>query len=122
MIRWSHGPLPAQHTTNRRAETSIIWTGFEPAISATKLLQIYASGHTDIGIDQANINVQLLFPSLSQEGLFITSKNANRFMLFKEKIIVYCDNYQKHVIILRGQEAEPPNVAAGGRCVVTTGL
>jgi hypothetical protein len=42
----------------------------------------------------------------SQETHYVTAKNPNRLILFKETVAVYCENCTEHINILCGQNVE----------------
>jgi hypothetical protein len=42
----------------------------------------------------------------SQETHYISATEANRLMLFRETVAVYCENHAEHINTLCGQNAE----------------
>jgi hypothetical protein len=51
----------------------------------------------------------------SQETRCVTATEPNRLMLFRETVVVYCENHTEHANTLCGQNAEFYYVKAGGR-------
>jgi hypothetical protein len=50
----------------------------------------------------------------SQEIHYISSTKPNRLMLFRETVVVYCENHTEHTNALCGQNAEFKCVKVGG--------
>jgi hypothetical protein len=50
----------------------------------------------------------------SQETHYISATKPNRLMLFRETVVVYCENHMEHTDTLCGQNAEFWYDKAGG--------
>jgi hypothetical protein len=51
---------------------------------------------------------------ISQETHYVSATDANRLMLFRETVAVYCENHTEHINTFCGQNAEIIVCETGG--------